>query len=265
MRNPRLTLWIATGILVGLGLNFASLAVSFSTSPNLLRGSDGVPTPGSDPFERMIVRGFPFPWVEDRPTGAHGEFTSVVRSTELMASLIFWAGLGGVVARVAYRRWTLAQQGARARACADARARLGVRARAGDIPYAESSVVARGVLSFAATCVGWAVVIAWTGGSLTTWFGPLWIPIAFFWWPLGFLPLVAFVDERSKVFSIRRLPFIVAGLAVGGSAIFVVPIVLLGPWPAIVGLIAGAFYALALRQLKRWTAYTIEATHVPWK
>jgi hypothetical protein len=115
-----------------------------------------------------------------------------------------------------------------------------------------------------------ATAVAWVAGSVPLAFTDGWgrrgfvifsILFTLAGWALCFLPLVAFVDERSATFSIRRFPLIGAGLATLLAAVFILPLAVM-PLPALMGLIAGAIYAAALPELKKWTAHTIEAQHI---
>jgi len=240
--------WISVGILVGLGLGFASLAISFSTYPGLSQGP-GDRSEAFDPFERQIVRGLPVPWLGERPQGEH----CVLRWNGLTASLIFWTGLGGVFAGVSCRRWMPLQRLARARGI--------------EIPYAESSVVARGALSLGSMLLVWALVIVPEFLDPPVFFrSHLGISLActLVVWALCILPVIAFVDERSRIFSIGVFPIISAGLTLAFSVVTVLPLLMMPP-PPLVGLIAGAAYAMTLPWLKTWTTYTTEAKHVPWR
>ena len=140
------------------------------------------------------------------------------------------------------------------------------------IPYAKSSLVARVSLSFGAVLLASIIMnaprfldpgfdrldlISFATGTLVL-------------WVLCFLPMVALVDERNRIFAIGRFPLIGAGLILACNVIISsmtysrVVLTLHLARPAITGLIAGAAYALALRWLRNRTASTIEARHVPW-
>lgn len=122
-------------------------------------------------------------------------------------------------------------------------------------------------MSFVATALAWVAVSApqaLTSGWPTGEFVMFSILFTLAGWALCFLPLVAFVDERSKIFSIRRLPFVGAGLATVLAPVFALPLLFI-PLPPLVGLIAGAIYAAALPELREATALSIEAEHRTWK
>lgn len=233
--------WIIVGVMVGVVLCLASLAISFATHS----------ARGLDPLESHAVRGAPFPWieqtVEDDP-----DAPSVLRWRGLTASLIFWTVLGGTVAGFSYRRWTQLRRWARV--------------RDGEIPFAESSVLARGLLSLFSMLLAWAIVMIPTflsldGAPRTQ--GGASAACTIVMWALCILPVVAMVDERSEVFSFPLFALVVGGLTSLLAVITVVPM-LITPKPPVIGLIGGGIYAIALRWLRMWSGYTVEAEHVPW-